>query len=153
MRIWMVGVFSLVLATAGFSQDDWPTHGGDAGGMKHSTLNQIGQDNVHQLAPVWTWETVDEPIAAARVPFAGREIKPGKFQGTPVVVDGALFTATSYTQVAALDAKTGEELWRFDPKVYEWGMLPRGCGFCHRGVAVWTDGSEVRVFIAFGLPS
>ncbi len=29
MRIWMVGVFSLVLATAGFSQDDWTTHGGD----------------------------------------------------------------------------------------------------------------------------
>ena len=147
MRIWMVGGFSLVLATAGFSQDDWPTHGGDAGGMKHSTLNQIGRDNVHQLAPVWTWETGDEPIAAARVPFAGREIKPGKFQGTPVVVDGTLFIATSYTQVAALDAETGEELWRFDPKVYEWGMLPRGCGFCHRGVAVWTNGSEVRVFI------
>ena len=31
MRIWMVGVFSLVLATAGFSQDDWPTHGGGFG--------------------------------------------------------------------------------------------------------------------------
>ena len=63
------------------------------------------------------------------------------------MLDGTLFIATSYTQVAALDAETGEELWRFDPKVYEWGMLPRGCGFCHRGVAVWTDGSEVREFI------
>ncbi|TDI37334.1 MAG: hypothetical protein E2P02_22970 [Acidobacteria bacterium] len=101
MRIWAVGVFGLVLATAGFSQDDWPTHGGDAGGTKHSTLDQIRRDNVHQLAPLWTWETGDEPIAAARMPFAGREIKPGKFQGTPVVVDGTLYIATSYTQVAA----------------------------------------------------
>ena len=147
MRIWMAGAFSFALATGGFSQDDWPTHGGDLGGTKHSTLDQIRRENVHQLEPVWTWETGDEPIPAARVPFAGREIKPGKFQGTPVVVDGTLFIATSYTQVAALDPETGKELWRFDPKVYEWGMLPRGCGFCHRGVAVWTDGREVRVFI------
>ena len=77
MRIWMVGVFGLVAATGGFSQDDWPTHGGDPGGTKHSTLDQIRRDNVHQLAPVWAWETGDEPIPAARVPFAGREIKPG----------------------------------------------------------------------------
>ena len=30
---------------------------------------------------------------------------------------------------------------------YDWGMLARGCGFCHRGVAVWRDGNELRVFI------
>jgi quinoprotein glucose dehydrogenase len=63
------------------------------------------------------------------------------------MVNGTLYVATSYTQVAALDPETGKELWRFDPRAYEWGMLPRGCGFCHRGVAVWVGGDDVRVFI------
>ena len=137
----------LLAAVPATAQKDWPSHGGDPGGMKYSSLSQITGDNVDQLELVWTWETGDTPIPAAEIAFRSTEIKPGKFQGTPVMVDATLFIATSYTQVAALRPETGEELWRYDPRAYEWGMLPRGCGFCHRGVAVWTDGEKVRVFI------
>ena len=115
--------------------------------MKYSSLSQITSDNVDQLELVWTWATGDAPIPAAKVPFRNAAIEPGKFQGTPLMVNGTLFIATSYTQVVALEPETGDELWRYDPRAYEWGMLPRGCGFCHRGVAVWTDGDDVRVFI------
>jgi len=126
---------------------DWPTHDGDPGAMKYSHLDQIHRGNVDKLELAWTWETGEEPISAASVPFAGRPIEPGKFQGTPVLVDGTLYIATSYTRVAALDAETGDEKWSFDPRAYDWGRPARGCGFCHRGVAVWTDGKSVRVFI------
>lgn len=115
--------------------------------MKYSSLSQINRDNVSELQQLWSWSTGDAPIPSARLAFRDGEIKPGKFQGTPLMVNGTLYIATSYTQVAALDPETGKELWRFDPHAYDWGMLPRGCGFCHRGVAVWADGADVRVFI------
>ena len=136
----------LIVNTA-FSQEEWPTHGGDPGGMKYSTLDSINRETITKLNQVWEWHTGDEPIPASRVAFAGQDVKPGKFQGTPVMLDDTLFIATSYSQVVALSPSTGKELWRFDPRAYDWGMLARGCGFCHRGVAVWRDGNELRVFI------
>ncbi len=138
---------TLVLTGVAFGQDDWPTHGGDPGGMKYSPLDGVNKANVSKLQQLWTWDTGDRPISGSRTAFRGDDVTPGKFQGTPLMVGGTLYIATSYSQVAALDPETGKELWRFDPRAYDWGMLARGCGFCHRGVAVWTDGEEVRVFI------
>jgi glucose dehydrogenase len=135
-----------LLASPALAQE-WPTHDGDLGASKYSRLTQVNRENVSRLTVAWTWETGEKAIPVARMTFPGRPITPGKFQGTPVKVGDTLFISTSYTEVVALDAETGAEKWRFDPKAYEWGMLPRGCGFCHRGVAVWTDGRETRVFI------
>ena len=137
----------VLAATAIEAQQEWPSHGGDPGGSKHSTLDQIHKGNVGELREIWSWETAEGPIPAARTTFADRELKPGKLQVTPVMVDGVLYVATSYSAVVALDADTGKELWRYDPRAYDWGPLPRGCGFCHRGVAVWRSGEEIRVFI------
>jgi quinoprotein glucose dehydrogenase len=83
----------------------------------------------------------------ARVPLTGQPVTPGRFEGSAVMVRGTLYIPTSYNQVVAINPDTGKELWRYDPKAYEWGRPFRGCGFCHRGVAVWTRGDEIRVFI------
>lgn len=125
----------------------WPSHGNDPGGSKYSALDQVHRGNVQNLERAWIWQTGEAPIPMARVPVAGQPLTPGKFQGTAVMVDGTLYIATSYNQVVALDPDTGEERWRYDPKAWEWGRPARGCGFCHRGVAVWTDGEDIRVFI------
>lgn len=145
----LVGLTSLftVAPALGQAGRDWPVYGGDPGGSKYSTLDQITRDNVGRLELVWSWETGDQPVPAARTPFAGDDVTPGKFQGTPLVVNDTMYITTSYTRVVALDAETGEEFWSYDPRVYDWGRQPRGCGFCHRGVAMWTDGSERRIFI------
>jgi quinoprotein glucose dehydrogenase len=144
----MLTVFGWLAASTLSAQEvGWPTHGNDPGGSKYSVLEQVHRGNVHELAQAWTWETGETPIPMARLPFAGQAISPGKFQGTAVMVDGTLYISTSYNQVVALDPDTGDERWRYDPKAYEWGRPARGCGFCHRGVAVWTDGDEIRVFI------
>jgi quinoprotein glucose dehydrogenase len=136
----------LGLSLGGIAQE-WPTHDGDLAATKHSRLSQIDKDNVSRLALAWTWETGEEPIPVSRMTFATRPLPPGKFQGTPVLLGDTLYIATSFSRVVALNAETGEEKWSYDPKAYDWGPLPRGCGFCHRGVAVWTDGREIRVFI------
>lgn len=126
---------------------DWPTWGGDAASSKYSSLTEITPGNVTRLEIAWRWKSGETPIPASRRAFADAAVIPGKFQGTPLAVGDTLYIATSYTAVVALEGSTGRELWRYDPKVYEWGPQPRGCRFCHRGVAMWTDGTERRIFI------
>ena len=127
--------------------DDWAFYGGDPGGLKYSALADIDRGNVARLAPAWTWETGEAPIAGARVPIAGQRVAPGMFEATPVVVNDTMWVVTPYSRIVALDAATGREYWSYDPKAYEWGSLARGCRFCHRGIALWSDGRERRVFL------
>ena len=65
------------------------------------------------------------------------------------MVDGVLYTTTSLGQVAAIDPKTGETLWSYDPGLYLEGR-PANHGFLTRGLAYWTDGEEERLFYAGG---
>jgi quinoprotein glucose dehydrogenase len=140
-------ILALSLAPSVVLAQEWPTHDGDLGASKYSRLARVDRTNASRLTLAWTWETNEKPIPSSRTTFPGRPLAPGKFQGTPVLLGDTLYITTSFTRVAALDAETGAEKWSFDPRAYDWGPLPRGCGFCHRGVAVWTDGKEVRVFI------
>ncbi len=140
-----LALFAMAVASA--QQVEWPNHGNDPGGSKYSSLEQINLSNVNRLERAWTWETGEAPIPLARTAQTGKRVTPGKFQGSAVMVRGTLYISTSYNQVAAINPETGAEFWRYDPKAYEWGTPLRGCGFCHRGVAVWIDGDEIRVFI------
>jgi len=56
-------------------------------------------------------------------------------QGNPVVIDGVMYATTPRLQVFALNAATGEEIWRFDPN----GGEPAATRFRHRGVVVTGD--------------
>ena len=64
------------------------------------------------------------------------------------MVDGVLYTSTSLSEVAAIDAATGETKWVFDPKVYQNGLgIPANDGWLHRGVAYWRNGDDERIVI------
>jgi quinoprotein glucose dehydrogenase len=65
------------------------------------------------------------------------------------MIDGRLYTSTSLSQVAAIDARTGQTLWVYHPETY-WQASPPNLGFVHRGVAYWADGDEKRIFIGTG---
>ena len=81
---------------------EWPYYGGDQGGMKYSPLTDIGPENVQRLQVAWQWKHWETPPA------------PGFFEGTPLMIDGVLYVTTPYNNVAAVDAETGRERWRFD---------------------------------------
>ena len=66
-------------------------------GWGYSPLDQIHADNVQQLTPVWAFST---------------GVTEGH-QAPPVVNDGVMFITTPGAQVYALDARTGEQLWRY----------------------------------------
>ncbi len=73
------------------------------------------------------------------------------FEATPLMIDGVLYTSTSGSQAAAIDAETGETLWVYDPRSWASGRPPNN-GFLHRGVAAWSDGpgGPLRLFLATG---
>jgi quinoprotein glucose dehydrogenase len=66
------------------------------------------------------------------------------------MIRDTLYVPTPFSQVAALDAETGRELWRFDPEAHRWPILGEQ-GFIHRGVAVWSGApSQRRILINAG---
>ncbi|HEX4935330.1 MAG TPA: PQQ-binding-like beta-propeller repeat protein, partial [Gemmatimonadaceae bacterium] len=135
---------ALPLAAQGRGMVEWPTYGGDAGGMKYSPLADIHRGNVARLKPAWQWKTGDPANPPAD---SGRPARPGNFQATPLMINDTLYLPTPLNQVVALDANDGRELWRFDPGAYRAGQPSNGTGLVHRGVAQWSDGRERRIFL------
>lgn len=85
---------------------EWPAWGGTNAGQRFSTLSQITPANVGRLERVWTYRTgVDQP--GIKSPL----------QTTPLMVDGTLYLCTQTNIVIALDPETGQERWRFDPRI------------------------------------
>lgn len=126
---------------------DWPVYGGDPGGLKYSPLTQVNRANVKDLVVAWRWQTGEKALPGPAEPIPGQRVYPGAFEATPVVIHDTMYLSTPYNRVVALDARTGRELWSFDPRIYEWGQPPNGTGYVHRGVAIWSDGRERRVFL------
>ncbi|MEE3327868.1 MAG: PQQ-dependent dehydrogenase, methanol/ethanol family [Myxococcota bacterium] len=107
--------------------DEWPLHGRTYAEDRHSPLAQINKANVEDLSLAWNYATGTR---------RGME-------ATPIVVDGVLYATGSWSIVYALDAATGEEIWRFDPKVPKNKGRDACCDVVNRGVAL----SKGRVFV------
>lgn len=106
--------------TAG-EADNWLGHGKDYREQRFSPLNQINADNVSGLGLAWSFDT---------------DFNRG-LEATPIVVDGVIFVSGNWSVVYALDAKTGAQLWKYDPKVpREWAKMAC-CDVVNRGVAVY----------------
>ncbi len=143
LRLWGLACLAsgAVLAAQGGAsrQVEWRSVGGDAGNSKFSPLTDVGPGNVQRLRAVWQWQHGEGP----RDDY---QTVPGAFETTPLMIDGVLYVTTPYNNVAALDAESGKELWRFDGEAYKLGQIPT-TGFKHRGAAVWRDGRTLRVFL------
>jgi quinoprotein glucose dehydrogenase len=123
---------------------DWGTTSGDPGAMRWSPLADVDRSNVGRLQVAWTWKTGEHAIPAGA---NQKPARPGLFQASPVVIRDTMYVSTPYAAVAALNARTGRELWKYDPEVWRAGQPSNGTGFVHRGVATWSDGRTRRVFI------
>lgn len=100
---------------------DWLSNGRTYSEQRFSPLKQITDKNIGQLKPAWQFV-----LNTSR----GQE-------GTPLVVDGVMYVSTAWSEVYALDARTGKKLWYYDPKVPRDWSLNSCCGPINRGVAVW----------------
>jgi glucose dehydrogenase len=63
----------------------------------------------------------------------------GNQEGTPLVWNNTLYGITTWSVVYALDARTGKELWRWDPEVNQTAVRPKiCCGIVNRGMALYN---------------
>jgi len=123
---------------------DWLLTNHDYGGQRFVDATEITRDNAGSLRAACVYQATD--------------LRP--FSTNPVVYRGVMYLTTAWSKVMAVDAATGEVLWRYDPH-------PRGaqgaeacCDVVNRGVAVWEgkvfagtiDGRLVALDAANGKP-
>ena len=70
-------------------------------------------------------------------------------EATPIIVDGRMYVTGAWSIVYALDAATGEELWRYDPEVPKSWAQYACCDVVNRGVAAWGDSVFVGTLDGF----
>ena len=106
---------------------NWLAHARTYDEQRFSPLNSINDGNVEELGIAWYFDTDTN---------RGHE-------ASPIVLDGVMFTTSAWSVVYALNAVTGELIWKYDPMVpKEWGYNAC-CDVVNRGVSVW----EGKVFL------
>lgn len=107
---------------------DWSDYLGGPGRNHYSELTQINVKNVKKLRVAWVHQLSDS----------------GQMQMNPLIIDNVLYGVSPSLQAFALDASTGEQIWRFgDPFKVWYGTS--------RGVSYWTDGEkDKRIFFVSG---
>jgi PQQ-dependent dehydrogenase (methanol/ethanol family) len=105
---------------------EWLTNGMNWGEQRFSTMTQINPQNVGKLALAWSYELGQGG---------------GSQQATPLYSNGVLYTVTNWSIVAAVDARTGKEIWRYDPEadrtMTQPGKSRLCCGVNSRGIALY----------------
>ena len=105
------------------SPNEWLLHGRTYAEERHSPLDQINTSNVDQIGLSWSFETGTN---------RGHET-------TPIVKDGVMFITAPWSVVHALDAKTGDLLWTYDPQVERAWANNACCDVVNRGVALYEN--------------
>ena len=96
------------LGDSALPEGDWNAYGRTAHGQRFSPLKQITPDNVANLDVAWQIQTGD-----VRGP---KDVTETTYQATPLKINDTLYLCTPHSLAIALDADTGKERWRFDPK-------------------------------------
>ncbi len=104
----------------------WLGLGGTYRGDRFSPLEGIDESNAATLGFAWEYD------ASSR---RGR-VERGQ-EATPIMVDGVLYLAGPWGSVAAVDARTGQERWRYDPDVDGSYARRACCDAVNRGLQVW----------------
>ena len=137
---WLLPAAALVLMTtmvAGWQKDrvnygelkkagngtEWLTYGHSYSEQRYSTLKQIDAGNVGRLGLAWSLEIGEGG---------------GAQSATPLFANGVLYGITNWSITFAVDARTGKEIWRYDPQVVP-GSVRLCCGVINRGIALYQD--------------
>ncbi len=123
-------VNSAHIANAAATPEVWLSYGGTYDEQRFSRLKNITQENVKDLGVAWTYDL---------------ETSRG-VEATPIVVDGVMYVTSAWSIVYALDAKTGEELWTYNPEVSGEDAAKGCCDVVNRGVAIHEGKVIVGVF-------
>ena len=99
---------------------EWLTYGQGYFEQRHTSMTQITPANVKQLSLAWSFELGEGG---------------GKQEGTPLFANGIIYAQTNWSIVVAIDARTGKEIWRYDPMADRTTRMC--CGVLSRGIALY----------------
>jgi PQQ-dependent dehydrogenase (methanol/ethanol family) len=100
---------------------EWIAAGRTYSEQRFSPLTRINADTIGGLGLAW---------------YGDLDTDRGQ-EATPIVVDGVLYVTTAWSMLKAYDARTGEKLWEYDPKVDKAVGQIACCDVVNRGVAAW----------------
>jgi quinohemoprotein ethanol dehydrogenase len=100
---------------------EWLTYGHSYSEQRYSALKQIDTTNVGRLGLAWSFEVGEGG---------------GNQEATPLFANGVLYGITNWSITFAVDARTGKEIWRYDPEVVRGGVR-LCCGVISRGIALY----------------
>jgi len=131
------------LLAADQNAGQWMSPGRDYNEQRFSPLSKITDKNIGQLGLEW---------------YGDFDTRRGQ-ESTPLVIDGVLYVTTAWSKLYAYDAKTGRDLWKFDPMVRGEWAVNACCDVVNRGVAAWNgklylgtlDGRLIAIDAATGL--
>ncbi|MFP5482010.1 MAG: PQQ-binding-like beta-propeller repeat protein, partial [Gammaproteobacteria bacterium] len=92
-------------------------------GQRYSPLKDINVSNIGKLVPAWSFS------------FGGEKQRGQESQ--PLIHNGKMFVTGSYSRIYALDAATGEKLWKYEHRLPE-GIMPC-CDVVNRGAALYDN--------------
>ena len=107
------------LVNADAEPGNWLSHGRTYSEQRYSPLDQVDLSNVNKLGLDWYFDLNDHNVVEA----------------TPLVIDGIMYVTEAMGTVFALNAKTGEKVWYFDPEVPPETLVKACCQPVNRGVA------------------
>ena len=117
------GVDAKRILNAAGNNSEWVTHGRTYDEQRYSPLKRINQNNVKDLSLAWYFDLDTD---------RGQE-------STPLVIDGTMYFTSAWSKAYAVDARTGKEKWRYDPKVPGHKNADACCDVVNRGVAAWGN--------------
>lgn len=113
---------------ASHDASNWTAYAGSNLSNHYTAGDQITPENVKGLKVAWEFHTGDLKPADSKLGYA--------FQNTPLKVGELLYVCTPTQKVIAVDAATGQERWRFDPRTNEKAMAGVAATTC-RGVSYY----------------
>ena len=108
---------------------EWLNYGMGQNEQRYSTLTQITPANISKLGLAWSYEI-------------GPAIQNAPQEATPLFANGILYGITNWSITFAVDARTGKEIWRYDPQADRTMVGTQGrarlcCGIINRGIALY----------------
>ena len=112
---------------------NWYEYNGGPDRNHYSSLRQINSGNVARLRKVWEYTSGGADTA--------RNVT--QMQCNPIIIDGILYGVSAGSQAFALDAATGEEIWKTN-------FTDETNRMTSRGVTYYEDANKKRIFFGFG---
>ena len=138
LKLWLVFMIAIVLSCflMGCQKkrkdyNTWEVYRGDEGSNAYSQLNQINTGNVKQLKVAWTYRTGD--VA---------ESLTDHLECNPIFINDILYGISPRLKTFAIDAKTGKQLWVFNP----FDKDSKTNAGTERGVTYWESEDTQRIF-------